>query len=75
MTLRITDVDGFVADIAKFRTFFPEHEALPPVGILASLSVEKSVLTYAKRQGFLVLAGGDELMEIKNRPEFEPKRW
>jgi len=37
--------------------------------------VEKSVLTYAKRQGFLVLAGGDELMEIKNRPEFEPKRW
>ena len=74
-TLRITDVDGFVADIAEFRTFFPEHHTLPLVGILASLSVEKSVLAYAEKQGFLVLAVGDELMEIKNRPGFEPKRW
>ena len=74
-TLRPTDVDGFVADIAEFRTFFPEHDALPLVGILASLSVEKSVLAYAERQGFLVLAVGDELMEVKNRSGFEPKRW
>jgi hypothetical protein len=28
-----------------------------------------------ERGGFLVLAVGDELMEIKNRPGFEPKRW
>jgi len=27
-TLRPTDVDGFVADIAEFRAFFPEHDAL-----------------------------------------------
>jgi len=79
-TLRVTDVDGFVADIAEFQTFFPEHEALPLVGILlvgilASLSVEKSVLAYAEKQGFLVLAVDDELMEVKNRPGFEPKRW
>ena len=74
-TLRVADVDGFVADIAEFRTFFPEHDALPVVGILASLGVEKSVLAYAEKQGFLVLAVGDELMEIKNRPGFEPRRW
>jgi len=75
VTLRIADVDGFVADIAEFRTFFPEHDALPLVGILASLGVNKSVLTYAEKQGFLVLAVGDELMEVKNQPGFEPKRW
>jgi len=74
-TLRVADVDGFVADIAEFRTFFPEHEALPLVGILASLSVEKSVLAYAEKEGFLVLAVGGGLMEVKNRPGFEPKRW
>ncbi len=74
-TLRTTDVDGFAADIAEFRTFFPEHDTLPLAGILASLSVEKSVLTYAEKQGFLVLAVGDELTGIKNRPGFEPKRW
>lgn len=73
--LRIIDVAGLVADIAEFRTFFPEHDALPLVGILASLGVEKSVLAYAERQGFLVLAVGDEIMEVKNRPDFEPKRW
>ena len=74
-TLRSADVDSFVADIAAFHTFFPEHDALPLVGILASLAVEKSVLAYAEKQDFLVLAVGDELMEVKNRPDFEPKRW
>ncbi|MCB2264228.1 MAG: hypothetical protein LGR52_15010, partial [Candidatus Thiosymbion ectosymbiont of Robbea hypermnestra] len=74
-TLRSADVESFVADIAAFRTFFPEHKARPVVGILASLFVEENVLTYAERQGFLVLAVGEEIMEIKNRPGFEPKRW
>jgi len=60
-TLSNTDVDGFVADIAEFRTFFPEYNALPLVGILASLAMDGSVLAYAERQGFLVLAVGDEL--------------
>ena len=45
------------------------------MGIFASLAVDDSVLNYSEKQGFLVLAVGDELMEIKNRPDFEPKRW
>jgi len=51
-TLRSIDVDHFVGDITASRTFFPEHRALPVVGILASLVVEESVLAYAKKQGF-----------------------
>lgn len=74
-TLRSADVDGFVTDIALFREFFPEYAHLPVVGILATLAVEDSVLAYAERRGFLVLAVGDELMEVKNTPGFEPKRW
>jgi len=74
-TLRSADVDRFVEDIAVFREFFPEYNVLPLVGILASLAVDDSVLNYSEKQGFLVLAVGDELMEIKNRPDFEPKRW
>jgi len=73
--LRIGDVDAFVADLATFRAYFPEHRSLPLVGILATLAVEESVLSYAERQGFLVLAVGDELMEVKNRPGFVPRRW
>ena len=74
-TLRNAHVDRFIEDIAAFRAFFPEYAPLPLVGILASLAVDENVLAHAQRQGFLVLAVGDALMEIKNRPGFEPKRW
>jgi predicted RNase H-like nuclease (RuvC/YqgF family) len=74
-TLRSEDVDRFVEDIATFREFYPEYRALPVVGILATLAVEESVLNYVERRGFLVIAVGDEIMEVKNRPGFEPKRW
>jgi hypothetical protein len=62
-------------EIATFREYFPEYRDLPLIGILATLAVEDSVLSYAEKQGFLVLAVGDQVMEVKNRPGFEPKRW
>jgi hypothetical protein len=74
-TLRSTDVDQFIDEITAFRTFFPEYDALPLIGILASLSVETSVLNYAEKQGFLVLAVGDHLMEVQNSADFQPKHW
>ena len=74
-TLRPEDVTSFVADIAAFREFIPEYRGLPVVGILATLAVTETVLDYAEQTGFLVLAVGDEIMEVKNRPGFEPKRW
>jgi hypothetical protein len=74
-TLRSADVDAFISEIATFRDYFPEYRDLPLIGILATLAVEESVLTYAEKQGFLVLAVGDEVMEVKNHPGFEPKRW
>ena len=43
---------------------------------VASVGVEfNSVLNYAERLGFPVLAAGDAVMEIKNRPGFEAIRW
>ena len=74
-TLRSADIDAFIAEIATFRDYFPEYRDLPLVGILATLAVDQSVLSYAEKQGFLVLAVGDEIMEVKNRPGFQPKRW
>lgn len=74
-SLHSADIDRFVEDIAVFREFFPEYADRPLIGVLASLAVDDGVLGYAERQGFLVLAIGDQLMEVKNRPGFEPKRW
>lgn len=75
-TLHSTDVDHFIdKEVPAFREFFPEYVRYPVVGVLASLAVEGSVLTYAERQGLVVLGVGDELMEVKNRPGFTPKFW
>jgi hypothetical protein len=74
-TLRSADVDRFVEEIDAFRRFFPEHHDLPLVGILAALAAEASVLRYAEKTGFLVLAVGDTLMDVQNQPGFVPKRW
>jgi hypothetical protein len=74
-SLRSADVDSFIADIAAFREFFPEYAGLPLIGILASLAVDESVLAYAEKQGFFVLAVGEQLMDVQNHPGFEPKRW
>ena len=74
-TLRSDDVDDFIKQIGRFRELFPEYGALPVVGLLATLSVDDSVLRYAERNGFLVAAIGEQLMELKNRPGFEPRRW
>jgi len=74
-TLRSADVDAFISEIATFRDYLPEYRDLPLVGILATLAVEESVLSYTEKQGLLVLAVGDEVMEVKNRPGFQPKRW
>ena len=43
-TLRSLDFDNFISEISALRESFPEHDALPLVGILASLAVEDSVL-------------------------------
>lgn len=65
-SLRGTDVDRFIDDITAFRRFFPEHAERPLIGILATLAVDEGMLAYAARQGFLVLAVGDQVMEIQN---------
>ena len=59
----------------EMREFFPDYRDVPVIGIQATLSAEESVVRDASKLGFLVLAVGDELMEVQNPPGFEPKRW
>jgi len=74
-TLDSEDVKDFIEDIQGFRDFFPEYEKNKVVGILAGLYVDEGVIKYAEKAGFLVLAIGDALMEIKNTKGFKPKEW
>ncbi|CUT05142.1 hypothetical protein, partial [Candidatus Kryptobacter tengchongensis] len=71
--LKNKDVDDFVNDILEFRTFFSEHADKKLIGILATLRIDEGVLKYAEKTGFLVLAVGEKLMEVKNSKDFKPK--
>lgn len=74
-TLRSPDVDRMLTEIEELRAFFPAYREVPVVGILATLAADESVVRYATKLGFLVLAVGDELMEVQNPPGFTPRRW
>jgi hypothetical protein len=74
-TLRSADIDRFVSEIEEFREFFPEYAPRKLIGVVASLAVDPSVVAYAEKTGFLVLAVGEQLMEAQNSPGFKPKLW
>ncbi len=67
--LRPGDVDRLIERLGRVRAYFPEYEGRKIIGSLASLYVDPSLVTYATRQGMLVLATGDELMDVVNEPE------
>ena len=74
-TLDSEDIKDFIKDIQEFRDYFPEYEKNKIIGILASLYADENVIRYAEKSGFLVLAVGDKLMEVKNSKGFKPKEW
>ena len=74
-TLRSEYINQFAAEIEGFREVLPEYRDYPLIGVLATLSVQDDILKYAEKQGFLVLAVGDQIMEIVNHEGFEPRRW
>jgi hypothetical protein len=42
---------------------------------VATLYVDQSLVTYASKKGVLVLAVGDELMDVMNPEGFKPKEY
>ena len=74
-TLKSQYVDDFINEIKLFWEFYPEYRNKTLIGILASLYIDKSVIKFAEKKGFLVIGVGYEIMEIKNRADFEPKKW
>ncbi len=74
-TLDSGDVKDFIKVIQEFRDFSPEYKRKKIVVMMASLFADESVIWYAEKAGFFVLAVGDKLMEVKNSKGFKPKEW
>jgi hypothetical protein len=66
------DVKDLLKTIGDFRDYFPERKNKKIIGCLATLYAHKSLIKYASGKGILVIAVGEELMDIVNEPGFKP---
>lgn len=69
--LRSEHIQDFLEKLTIVRDYFPEYQQHQIIGCVASLHVDQSLVNYAARQGLLVLALGEGLMGIRNKPEFQ----
>ena len=68
-------VKHFAQGLGEAREYLGPLGAREILGAVASLYVDRSLVNTAQRLGLLVLAVGDEMMDVKNSPGFVPKRF
>ena len=73
--LSVADVQEFIADLQRFRHFFPEYAQNQLYGAVAGIIIDEGADRYAYRQGLFVLAQSGETITLLNNDEFQPKAW
>ncbi|MGL5034013.1 MAG: DUF3782 domain-containing protein [Microcystaceae cyanobacterium] len=73
--LSVVDVQDFIADLQRFRYFFPEYAQNQLYGAVAGIIIDEGADRYAYRQGLFVLAQSGESITLLNNEEFQPKAW
>jgi hypothetical protein len=74
-SLQPSDIPKLKETISELREYFPEYKDRKIIGSLATLYVDDSLIKYASREGVIILAVGDELMDIKNESGFKPSEF
>jgi len=69
------DVDHVIETIGEVREYFPDYRDRRLIGSVATLYVDQSLVSYASKKGVLVLAVGDDLMDVMNPKGFKPKEY
>ncbi len=72
-TLRPEDVKDFVVRLAIVRDYFPQLVGKKIIGAVSSLWIDESLRKQATRQGLLVLALGEGMLQLQNEAGFQPK--
>ena len=67
-----TDIDELINTIEDVREYFPRYRGRKFIGSLATLDVDDSMITLASQKGIIILAVGEELMDVMNEPGFKP---
>jgi len=60
----------FVERVAEIPEFMPEYAGYQLVPVVASVSIEPSVIVFLNRQKVYGVARGDETMELVNLGQF-----
>ena len=66
------NIPELLAMTREFRDYFPEFKDRKLIAGLAMLYADKSLIRYASSKGIIILAVGDELMDVMNEPGFVP---
>jgi hypothetical protein len=72
-TLSPSDVKKVLKLIPEVREYFPQYKDKKVICSLATLYVDPSLVKHATNHGVLVLAVGNDLMDIMNPEGFKPK--
>ncbi len=71
-TPKSTDIPELLETMGVFRHYFPEYKDKKVFGCLAMLYASENLVKYASSEGLLILAVGEELMDVMNEPGFKP---
>jgi hypothetical protein len=69
--LNPSDINKLLKTIQEVREYFPEYVDKKMIGSLATLYADESLVKFASRKGVIILAVGDELMDVMNEPGFK----
>jgi hypothetical protein len=72
-SLDYSDVPLIMDSVRNYRECLPGGCDLNLIGCLAALKAEVSFIKYASAHGILVLAVGEDLMDVMNEPGFKPR--
>ena len=72
-TLKVADVQEFLADLAELPLFFPRYAGMNVYAAVAGLTIDEGADRYANRRGLFVLGvTGEGVVSIKNDFNFRP---
>jgi hypothetical protein len=69
------DIEWALEKLPKFFEFYPEYRGADLLAGVAGMQVHQDGVTFAERQGLIVLGPGEEFARWMNGPGFVPKVW
>jgi hypothetical protein len=74
-TIESNEIDEFVDDLVKFKTFFKEYANHKVVGAIGVLDISAENLKYAFSKGLYVMKKNGEFVTTVNKKTFKPTTW